>query len=77
MSTLILKFKYTINFITMKSLKDWNHLINLQVYPLVLKIAQLYTKAINMEITDKEYAIIKVLCVVNNGKIFYQVVIII
>lgn len=59
----------------MKSLyqvKDWNHLINLQVYPLVLKIAQLYTKVINMEITDKEYAIIKVLCVVNNGKIFIK-----
>lgn len=37
-----------------------------EIYPLVLKIAQLYTKVSNMDVSNREYAIIKVLCVINS-----------
>jgi len=37
-----------------------------EIYPMVLKIAQLYTKVTNMEVSNREFAIIKVLCVVNS-----------
>jgi hypothetical protein len=36
-----------------------------EIFPIVLQIAQLYTRIINLQINDKEFSLIKVLSVIN------------
>jgi len=36
-----------------------------EIFPLVLRIAQLYTRVYQLQITDREFSVIKVLCVMN------------
>ena len=38
-----------------------------QIFPLVLRIAQLYTRIYQLQVTDREFSVIKVLCVMNTG----------
>ena len=42
-----------------------------KVFPLVLQISQLYTRVNQLQITDREFSLIKVLCVMNTGKHCY------
>lgn len=36
-----------------------------EIFPLVLRIAQLYTRIYQLQVTDREFSVIKVLCVMN------------